>query len=179
MHPNARAGQSAPAPTKKFLLDGTVDLFIGYCSRRETHPDPDCQRAGARGARRARRLRLGAVARQSARSAGRGSPFCSVSDDAARAGDLCRLQFHPHRRALGALKLTGSRRKRQLPVQELGEGGQTCKEEEHNLRQTDPQATFNPGDVWMPPFTHGLKIGAGRAIGCGHVSGLWLRPDAD
>ncbi|HEY8063568.1 MAG TPA: molybdate ABC transporter substrate-binding protein [Methylosinus sp.] len=41
MHPNARAGQSAPAPTKKFLLDGTVDLFIGYCSRRETHPDPD------------------------------------------------------------------------------------------------------------------------------------------
>jgi molybdate transport system substrate-binding protein len=41
MQPKAGGEQSAPAPTKKFLLDGTVDLFIGYCSRRETHRDPD------------------------------------------------------------------------------------------------------------------------------------------
>ncbi|MBG0810716.1 substrate-binding domain-containing protein [Methylosinus sp. H3A] len=36
-----QTGQSGAGPVKKFLLDGTVDLFIGYCSRRETRPDPD------------------------------------------------------------------------------------------------------------------------------------------
>ncbi|HEY8065120.1 MAG TPA: substrate-binding domain-containing protein [Methylosinus sp.] len=38
---NRQGAQSAGGPTKKFLIDGTVDPFIGYCSRRETHPDPE------------------------------------------------------------------------------------------------------------------------------------------
>ncbi|CAN2536470.1 hypothetical+protein [Methylocapsa aurea] len=38
---NPGVPQSGSAPTKKFLLDGSVDLFIGYCSRRDIHPDPE------------------------------------------------------------------------------------------------------------------------------------------
>ncbi|ACB94510.1 substrate-binding domain-containing protein [Beijerinckia indica] len=36
--PGANQGGS---PVKHFLTDGTVDTFIGYCSRREAKPDPD------------------------------------------------------------------------------------------------------------------------------------------